>query len=322
MREFGLNFVILATLLGFGFAAGDLHAGYDLGENFMLYADRSTQGQTMPDTNGSYPTPEEIVSYKLGARNLFMGNRLQLNVSVHWYEYTNKFASGNPAWFIFMWGDDPGFIEHYGGPTDINNNGRIDTQEDNEGNKSSLSDHVCAKWGDYPSRGLDLQTSWNITGKDKVDFSYSYMDDERTDLYYEYVYDWIYPDVDISGAININAPKHTIVFTYNHNFILRNGASLNTRFDIRYQTDYTVSLKNADSLWRDQDANYYISDLSLIYAHTDGKWTLTGYVKNIENYTVKRSLLGAGEDTENQKMIHKMMIGAPRTYGALLSIRY
>ncbi|HOD41890.1 MAG TPA: hypothetical protein PKL57_15120, partial [Candidatus Wallbacteria bacterium] len=36
-----------------------------------------------------------------------MGNKLQVNVSAYWYEYKNKFAAGNPTWFIYMWEDDP-----------------------------------------------------------------------------------------------------------------------------------------------------------------------------------------------------------------------
>ena len=299
---------------------------YDLGANSMVYADVSTsyrfQGQTMPDADGNYPPPEEMIAYTLGAKNRFMGNKLQVNVSAYWYDYKNKFASGNPTWFIYMWEDDPRLIEYYGEPTDINNNGHIDIATDYQGRgQPSLADPVRAKWGDYRSRGLDIQTSWMISSKDRADFSYSYGDNVWTDLYYHYVYSWIYPDVDLSGVTNVNSPKHTIVLTYNHNFPLRNGGTLTTRFDTRYQTEYIISFKKADSPWRDQEA-YHISGLSLIYAHSDGKWTLTGSVKNLENYAVKRSLFGKGEDPENQKMIYDMMIGSPRTYSAVLSVRF
>jgi outer membrane receptor protein involved in Fe transport len=40
--------------------------------------------------------------------------------------------------------------------------------------------------------------------------------------------------------------------------------------------------------YRDQEA-YHLSNLALTYAHPDGKWTLAGYVKNLENYAVKET---------------------------------
>jgi hypothetical protein len=38
--------------------------------------------------------------------------------------------------------------------------------------------------------------------------------------------------------------------------------------------------------YRDQEA-HHIDNISLIYAHPDGHWTLSGYVKNVMNYTEK-----------------------------------
>jgi iron complex outermembrane receptor protein len=311
----------------------------------MLYADVSTsyrfQGQTMPDADGNYPPPEEMTAYTLGAKNRFFDNKLQVNVSAYWYDYKNKFASGNPTWFIYMWEDDTRILNaadpETGLPlnyTFVDKNGvthnGIDLNGDRELNNAdnpggrgmqSLADAVRAKWGDYRSRGIDLQTNWIITMNDRLDFSYSYGDNVWTDLYYKYVYNWIYPDVDLSGVMNVNSPKHTMVLTYNHNFNLPNGGTFSTRIDTRYQTEYVISFKKADTPYRDQEA-YHTTGLSLIYANPDGKWTLTGYAKNIENYAVKRSLFGRGEDPENQKMIYEMMIGSPRTYGAVLSVKF
>ncbi len=299
---------------------------YDLNTSSMLYADVSTsyrfQGQTMPDADGNYPPPEEMTAYTLGAKNRFFGNKLQVNVSAYWYDYKNKFASGNPTWFIYMWEDDPRIIAALGEWLDLNGDGELNNAENPGGRgMSSLADPVRAKWGDYRSRGIDIQTNWVITMNDRLDISYSYGDNVWTDLYYKYVYDWIYPDVDLSGVTNVNSPKHTIVLTYNHNFNLPNGGTLSARFDTRYQTEYIISFKKADSPWRDQEA-YHTSGLSLIYANPDGKWTLTGYAKNLENYAVKRSLFGKGEDPANQKMVYEMMIGSPRTYGGVLSVKF
>ena len=105
------------------------------------------------------------------------------------------------------------------------------------------------------------------------------------------------------------------------------GGTLAARIESRYKTGYLIQYANweqdrssADSsewfiydlgegiLFQEQ---HHISNCSLIYTNPDGKWSITGYVNNIENYAVKLNR-------------HMMMtyIGPPRTYGALFSIRF
>jgi hypothetical protein len=55
----------------------------------------------------------------------------------------------------------------------------------------------------------------------------------------------------------------------------------------------------------------------MVYSSPDGKWTLSGYVKNLKNYAEKKSYFSMGMGGGGS-----MMIGEPRTYGAVLSVRY
>lgn len=316
---------------------------YDLGESSMLYADVSTsfrmQGQGMANAKGEYPPPEEMTAYTIGAKNRFFGNKLQVNVSAYLYNYKNKYASGNPTWFIYMWEDDERilnavdpdtgealnytFVDNNGVTQygiDLNGNGELNN-EDNPGDRgqSSLADSNRANWGNYRNIGLDIQMSWMISTKDRLDISYSYMQNEWTELIYYYEYDWIYPMVDYSGKSNVNSPEHNITLTYNHYFPLWNGGTLTSRVETRYQSEYFVSFKEYDSPYRDQEA-HHITNLSLIYASPSGHWTLTGWVKNLENYAVKQGLFSTGESATG--MNYEMMVGNPRTYGAVLSVSF
>lgn len=67
--------------------------------------------------------------------------------------------------------------------------------------------------------------------------------------------------------------------------------------------------------YRDQES-FVKGDFSATYAHPTGTWNLTGYVKNLTNYAEKTSyiVMGGGRGT--------MMIGSPRTYGGVLSVKF
>jgi hypothetical protein len=116
---------------------------------------------------------------------------------------------------------------------------------------------------------------------------------------------------------------------YSHSFSLPNGGRLTARLDSRYQSSYLVNYVDvyqeinfgptgpvgefnflSRKAYIEQEA-HHISNISAIYSHPDGKWTLTGYVRNLENYAEKKNF-----------MMDSMMIGPPRTYGAVLSVRY
>jgi len=183
--------------------------------------------------------------------------------------------------------------------------------------------------------GLDLQTNWIITSEDKVDFSVSYLKTKIKDLYYDY-YDITneqgIPDQDFSGCEMPNSPKWTITAAYSHNFNLWNGGTLTPRIDAKYQSSwfltYTSKMLSMDadtqeitvfdlSGYRYQEANM-ITNFGITYTSPDGNWTLNGYVKNLENYAQKRSLMIQGTDMSSATL----SIGSPRTYGAVMSVKF
>ena len=259
---------------------------YDLGENSMVYADNST-GYRVGSMSGAVD-PETLNSYTIGSKNRFFGNRLQLNWSAYYYLYKNRSAENHM--------DDP--ITH---------------QKDDGGETQ----------GSMRMFGSDLQTDMMLSANDQLSFSVSYINAEFDKLAFEYVSPNL-PDIVYSGKAPTFTPTWTINAGYDHIFNLPNDGTLTAHFDTRYQSSFYVNFMEEASVmiggpppvmmdfrgYRDQEA-YHLSNLSLIYAHPDGKWTFGGYVKNVENYAVKRNLMFA-----------QLMIGPPRTYGLILSMKY
>ncbi|MBN1627332.1 MAG: TonB-dependent receptor [Deltaproteobacteria bacterium] len=260
---------------------------YDLGENSMLYADNST-GYRVGSMGGAESEPETLMSYTIGAKNRFFGNKLQLNWSAYHYMYENYPAENHM--------DDPV-------------TGLKDDGGETQGNKLMI--------------GSDLQADMILSANDRVSLQVSWVHAEFDDMVFEY-YSPNLPDLVYSGKEPTFTPEWTVTANYDHIFNLPNDSTLTGHFDIRYQTAQLISFMEEASVmiggpppivmdfrgYRDQEA-YHLSNLALTYAHPDGKWTLAGYVKNVENYAVKRNLMFA-----------EMMIGPPRTYGLVLSVKY
>jgi iron complex outermembrane recepter protein len=190
--------------------------------------------------------------------------------------------------------------------------------------------------GDMKVYGIDISTSTLVTQNFKVDLGVSYLRKYFTDL----VFDinqvtqelWNIPAVDMSGSDATFAPMWTVnaVFTYNIN--LGNGGTLSPVFDTRFQSEYKLyfldTILQTDRVGGEivpivipvetaaVQEPYHISNFSMVYTNPSGKWTLTGYVKNIEDYAVKRSIFSAGPS------LGELTIGPPRTYGGILSVRF
>jgi iron complex outermembrane recepter protein len=295
---------------------------YDLASNSMLYGDWSSSyrmnGSGITPGGKSFP-PEELMAYTLGAKNRFFGNKLQLNASAYYYDYSNYFAV-------------------MGGmrvPKDLNGDGIWEPAVE-----TATEEVVNINTGDAKIYGFDLQTTTIITDNDKLNLSVSYIKKYFTNLIFDFpfqVNDWFgIPDLNYSGKDMPQAPNWNITANYTHNFILGNGGILTAGIDVRYTSRYvlnwmaktlTLSMVNIGtqahpiytgaynasitdtSNVRWQEA-YHLEDLSLVYASPDGKWNLTAYVKNLEDYAVKRS----GGTT--------LQLGDPRTYGAVVSVKF
>jgi outer membrane receptor protein involved in Fe transport len=194
--------------------------------------------------------------------------------------------------------------------------------------------------GDAKVYGIDISTSTLVTQDFKVDLSVSYLKKYFTHLIFPFdAVDsalWNMSDVDYSGKDMTFAPHLTFNATLTYNIMLPNGGTLSPTFDTRFQSSYKMYFLNeilGTSRGREPGAQitgyrvdvskssrqepYHVSNFTLVYAHPTGNWTLTGYVKNIEDYAVKRSIFKNGPDN-----VSELTIGPPRTYGGILSVNF
>jgi len=343
-----------------GYSKPDLKYGfeYDIADNMMAFGSysssyRSGDAMAMPDAQGDVPDPEELDAYTVGLKSRFFGNKLQVNLSAYYYDYTNKLCTGfkeatglteydlgfidNNNNGVF----DPGIDEDYisigvdgrGNPSaelesdgvyptmDVDPDTGVPTDADNDDEYGDIynfqiNDPNSQGVGSFQSLGLDLQTSWLITSKDKLNFSIAYLNAEWKELHFHYYWNMYWPDEDYEGVTPTNSPKLSMSASYEHNFMLGSYGTLTPRIDVQHKSEYSMVWNPADKdpYGYGTQEPYYMWDASAMFNHSSGRWSLNAYVKNITNYAVKRSYMGM--------MSFTMMIGDPRTYGATLSVKF
>jgi iron complex outermembrane receptor protein len=172
-----------------------------------------------------------------------------------------------------------------------------------------------------------------ITSKDNLKLSVSYLKSEWKELFFNYENDYTlsadagrYPqgtdiivslvpleDVSYKGKPMTHSPEWTINATYKHIFSLWNGGTLEPQIQASYKSSYRLSWMDSDYPSNYQEA-FHTINLSAAYVNSDGKWTLSAYVRNLENYASKIGYFGAP--------VNATMLADPRTYGAVLSVRF
>jgi iron complex outermembrane receptor protein len=300
---------------------------YDMADNAMLYIDRSTsyrmQAMGQKNSEGVSIPPEELVSYTIGAKTRFLDNKLQLNMAAYYYDYKNKLANQRLSGTYnegTMWDTYAADYNYDTSFFDYDGDGEIEYGDD--GN-NQIEETNSQGWGDFTSFGVDIQASVILTGKDKVELSVSYLDATWENLEFDYVYDYIWPDESFNGMRNTYSPEWTVNGSYDHNFTLWNGGSLNARVDCQYQSSYVLTWKPAvtsDGYRYDYQEDSYIFNLSTVYSHPSGMWSLSGYVKNVFDYAKKTSCMTMEMDGELSSVT--MMLNDPRTYGVMVSMDF
>jgi iron complex outermembrane receptor protein len=314
---------------------------YDVNDSSMVYADISTAYRTQGmafDADGNVFPPEELTAFNLGAKNRFFNNRLQLNVAAYYYDYENKMGI-NSCNYLYLQEDIDNDGEYDDSdPEDYDNDGDYD-ESDTFG---SSPDSNAKGVGDYEQYGLDLDATILVTNNDRLNLSVSYTHGEFTDLYFDYIDETNHPelileglegtpDLSYNGKPNTNSPEWAATLGYSHNFALWNGGTLTPRLDARYKSEYILTFSEEYMSYdltttpptyeltdlrgvRKQEA-YYTFDISTVYSHPDGAWSVTGYVKNVTDYAVKTSWTSMGSGGS-------LMLDSPRTWGVVVSMKF
>jgi iron complex outermembrane receptor protein len=186
----------------------------------------------------------------------------------------------------------------------------------------TLFDMASGRGGEADYVGVDIFSNILITNRDRIDLTVAYLQAEVSAMTFIYEYN---PPLDIAGGPLNNAPEWSFTAGYQHEFSLPGGGTLTPRVETRYQDESFVTMnaiidadenlmvpEGMDPYKVNIQKAYTLTNASIRYNHTGGKWSINGYVKNIENVAVKKNLI------RNMAM----RIGPPRTMGVVLSVQY
>jgi iron complex outermembrane recepter protein len=305
---------------------------YDLSTTSMVYGDYSTSFRVnaMPGGAGGPPMnlapgyagqpgagsttsddPEILKAYTLGAKNRFLDNKLQVNLAAYYYDYKNYMAGNNMRMvWVYDLNDPVLYPDNTIGEADRNEQ-YMEPYANSAGNGRMI--------------GVDMSSTMLLTRNDTVNLSVSYLNSKWTNLKMIYYYDKTLklvngevktvtdPGADYTGKPMMSSPPWTVNLSYDHSFNLPNGGVLRATVSTKIRSAFRLSWADEDYPLNYQEG-YHMEDFQAVYSSPDGHWSLSGFVKNIENYAEKRMYMTG--------MSAILTIGDPRTYGAVLSVKF
>jgi iron complex outermembrane receptor protein len=109
------------------------------------------------------------------------------------------------------------------------------------------------------------------------------------------------------------APNFAANLGYQHRWLLNGNSSLSARLETHIESATWVTFQQATGT---HQPSHTVSNAYLIYESQNSKWSLTGYVKNLENTPVLVNAQGG------PAMLEAADIAPPRTFGVQLSAKF
>jgi len=255
----------------------------DVGASSMLYAKVSSGYKAGGFFQGAVPNsykPEHLTSYEIGSKNRFFGGRLQINADAFYYDYRDY-----QVYYL-------GFIN----PASADIFGIL-----------TLNAPGATVYG------ADIEARYRITARDEIDAA-------------------IYPLRARFGALVVPspvggppvggtysgfplpfAPQWSANLAYQHNWDLGAHGALTTRIETHLETATWVTFDEKPGT---RQPPYSASNIYFTYDIPNGRWSLTAYVRNMENAAV----LANGQN--GPAGLVTADIAPPRTYGFQLTAMF
>ena len=162
--------------------------------------------------------------------------------------------------------------------------------------------------------GWENELTWKVTANDIVDGSFAL---EKSK--YSNFLTGALADIDWSGKSLDKTPLAVVMAGFTHVFDFANGSDLRVRLGTKYSTSYYLSdFVNAIQY---QQKAYTRSDLTLSWTAADGKFSVQGYVHNIEDKMQAESYTAATVTAYNLGGA-TAAVSEPRMMGVRVGFKY
>jgi iron complex outermembrane receptor protein len=282
---------------------------WDAGPASLVYANVATGFKTggffvanPPDNTFA---PEKLTAYTLGTKNRFFDNKLQVNLEAFYWDYTDQqvtFVGGiRTANGTFANGGvtvNAGKSRIYGAELELA------YQVFDNGRFTANVQYLNGKYDElltavFSGPGNPVPTGCTVLGSRLANPG---VNNAR------------FFDTDCSGKPTVQSPEWTANLGYEHSFDLGGDLELVAAARTNISSSYFL---NVNFLDREKQGSFMTSDLLLTLEGPDDRWSISGYVNNVEDETIfaragNRPILNVSYAT----------LRAPRTYGARVSFRF
>ncbi|WP_206244846.1 TonB-dependent receptor [Novosphingobium terrae] len=259
----------------------------DVARHSLLYASVETGYRAGGFNAFNTYNPENITAYTLGSKNRFFSNRLQLNIEAFWWKYRDQQLS--------YFGIDP--------------TGRLGVITENVG-RSTI-------------KGVDAEARAQVTHTTLLTANVQYLDARYDSFTYvspaptftgcaQAPTGALYT-VDCSGRRAINSPKWTVNLGIEQTIPL-GDRQITLSADTQYRSGRYTGF---DYIPQEYVDHSWVSNASVSYGTRDGKYVISGYIRNIGNN--RAQIYGTPVPGSN---LITSIIAPPRTYGLRLSARF
>jgi len=279
---------------------------YDIADRSLLYANVETGfkagGFFVAVRNNTF-APEALTAYTIGSKNRFFDNKLQLNIEAFYWKYKDQQVGfvGPVETSIGVFGAggttvNAGNARMYGVEAELlfqpTPNDRFSANLQYLNTKYQRFSYTqISNSGATPRSGcpLTLNTSIPVTAPAAL-FT-----------------------ANCSGRPAINAPEWSFAGGYEHDFEL-GGLLITPGARTRIESSRFLSI---EYLPENTQSGYMMSDLYLTVADADKRWSITGFVNNVEDKTIF-----ASSSLRPVVPIVYNALRPPRTYGLRASFSY
>lgn len=245
---------------------------FDIADRSMAYASASTGFKSGGFFSAPPPNsfaPEKLLAFDAGVKNRFFDNKLQVNVDLFYWKYTNHQETlvgptSIPGFFVQLV-TNAGKARSYGADLDL-------VYQPTRADRLNVK--VQYNKTKYDAFALPNQTS--VFGPPVTGCNVGPLRPDGSQI------------VDCAGKPLMRAPLWSGTASYSHSFELSNGATITPTADVQFSSSQFLTV---DFLESARQKSYAVGGADLTYTSSDGKLSVSAFIQNIWNEAVNMQAL-------------------------------